>query len=132
MKNDSNKKNGKIIILIIIIAIIIGAILIANYYFGTWIRYGENIPPRDATIWNAAESYRITVTRTGTIKGNFDKNRLNKDEMTELKSLVKQIEKGNPVKNSEDTDNGLFINGKKYEMDNNNMDAYERIRELIK
>ena len=133
MKINFNKKDNmkNICIIVILLITIIGICFICKYYYGTWICYQENIPPAGTMIWNTGLSYRIEVTRMGKFKGNYEKEKLEKNELKELKELVEEIKNGEISDTYGYYKNGLFINGKSYKIDEKNKDDYYRIIEII-
>lgn len=131
MKINLNKKKT-ICIIVILLIIIISVLFILKYCFGTWIYYGENIPPKGTTIWNTGLSYRIEVTRIGLINRHYEKEKIDKKELKELKKLVEEIKNSEIYDTYDYYKNGLFINGKSYKIDEKNRDAYYRIIEIIK
>ncbi len=98
MKISFNKKDNMktLCIIVILLITIIGLYFIYEYNYGTWICYQENIPhpPKGTRVWNQAISYQIEITRTGKIRGGgAGKEKLDKNELKELKKIVNKIEK---------------------------------------
>lgn len=90
--NLNNKKIKLAIIIMIIISAFISIMAIYKYYINDWICYQDNVPPKDAMIWNDALDYRIYLKRSGFIYTDGKDNRiLSKSEMNELKKLVKEL-----------------------------------------
>ncbi len=123
------KKSIMVFLIVAIIVLIITSIyFVRKYCLETWIFYGANNPISMSDVLR----YNITVTRTGTIIGNNKKEKLTKNELKELKELVKLMENSNILDPDYDPYNGLYINGKEYVIDEHNSDAYNKILKIIK
>ena len=137
MKINLNNKKIKLAIIIIMIMIIISAFIsimvIYKYYITDWICYQDNVPPKDAMIWNDALDYRIYLKRSGFIYTDGKDNRiLSKSEMNELKKLVKELKNSNTSGKYDYYEDGLFIDGKKYNKNQENEYIYDSIVTILK
>lgn len=131
--NLNNKKIKLAIIIIIIISVFISIMAIYKYYINDWICYQDNVPPKDATIWNDALDYRIYLKRSGFIYTDGKDNRiLSKSEMNELKKLVKELKNSNTYGKYDYYEDGLFIDGKKYNKNQENEYIYDSIVTILK
>ena len=135
MKINLNNKKIKlaIIIIMIIISAFISIMVIYKYYINDWICYQDNVPPKDAMIWNDALDYRIYLKRSGFIYTDRKDNRiLSKSEMNELKKLVKELKNSNTSGKYDYYEDGLFIDGKKYNKNQENEYIYDSIVTILK
>ena len=131
--NLNNKKIKLAIIIIIIISAFISIMAIYKYYINDWICYQDNVPPKDATIWNDALDYRIYLKRSGFIYTDGKDNRiLSKSEMNELKKLVKELKNSNTYGKYDYYEDGLFIDGKKYNKNKENEYTYNKIVKILR
>lgn len=133
MKINMNNKTIKlIIIIIIIISVFINMTLIYQYYINDWISYQYNIPPKDTMTWNAALQYRIYLKRSGFVYiPSKDDRILSKSEMNELKKLVKELKNSNTSGKYDYYEDGLFIDGKKYDKNQENEYTYDKIVKIL-
>lgn len=133
MKINMNNKTIKlIIIIIIIISIFINMTLIYQYYIKDWISYQYNIPPKGSMVWNSALQYRIYLKRSGFVYIPSKDNRiLSKSEMNELKKLVKELKNSNTSGKYDYYEDGLFIDGKKYNENQGNEYTYNKIVKIL-
>ena len=136
MKINLNNKKIKLAIIIIImirISAFISIMVIYKYYINDWICYQDNVPPKDAMIWNDALDYRIYLKRSGFIYTDGKDNRiLSKSEMNELKKLVKELKNSNTSGKYDYYEDGLFIDGKKYNKNQENEYIYDSIVTILK
>ena len=133
MKINLNNKKIKLAIIIIIISVFISIMAIYKYYINDWICYQDNVPPKDATIWNDALDYRIYLKRSGFIYTDGKDNRiLSKSEMNELKKLVKELKNSNTYGKYDYYEDGLFIDGKKYNKNKENEYTYNKIVKILR
>ena len=131
--NLNNKKIKLAIIIIIIISAFISIMAIYKYYINDWICYQDNVPPKDAMIWNDALDYRIYLKRSGFIYTDGKDNRiLSKSEMNELKKLVKELKNSDISGKYDYYEDGLFIDGKKYNKNQENEYIYDSIVTILK
>ena len=131
--NLNNKKIKLAIIIIIIISAFISIMAIYKYYINDWICYQDNVPPKDAMIWNDALDYRIYLKRSGFIYTDGKDNRiLSKSEMNELKKLVKELKNSNTSEKYDYYEDGLFIDGKKYNKNKENEYTYNKIVKILR
>lgn len=131
--NLNNKKIKLAIIIIIIISVFISIMAIYKYYINDWICYQDNVPPKDATIWNDALDYRIYLKRSGFIYTDGKENRiLSKSEMNELKKLVKELKNSDISRKYDYYEDGLFIDGKNYNKNQENEYIYDSIVTILK
>ena len=131
--NLNNKKIKLAIIIMIIISAFISIIAIYKYYINDWICYQDNVPPKDAMIWNDALDYRIYLKRSGFIYTDGKDNRiLSKSEMNELKKLVKELKNSNTSEKYDYYEDGLFIDGKKYNKNKENEYTYNKIVKILR
>ena len=131
--NLNNKKIKLAIIIIIIISVFISIMAIYKYYINDWISYQYNIPPKGAMVWNDALDYRIYLKRSGFIYTDGKDNRiLSKSEMNELKKLVKELKNSNTSGKYDYYEDGLFIDGKKYNKNQENEYIYDSIVTILK
>ena len=132
MKINLNNKKIKLAI-IIIISVFISIMAIYKYYINDWISYQYNIPPKGAMVWNDALDYRIYLKRSGFIYTDGKENRiLSKSEMNELKKLVKELKNSDISGKYDYYEDGLFIDGKKYNKNQENEYIYDSIVTILK
>ena len=106
---------------------------IYKYYINDWISYQYNIPPKGAMVWNDALDYRIYLKRSGFIYTDGKENRiLSKSEMNELKKLVKELKNSDISGKYDYYEDGLFIDGKKYNKNQENEYIYDSIVTILK
>ena len=138
MKMNLNNKKIKLAIIIIIIisvfiSVFISIMAIYKYYINDWISYQYNIPPKGAMVWNDALDYRIYLKRSGFIYTDGKENRiLSKSEMNELKKLVKELKNSDISGKYDYYEDGLFIDGKKYNKNQENEYIYDSIVTILK
>ena len=134
MKINLNHKTMKlIIIIIIIISVFINMTLIYQYYINDWICYQENVSPKYTMMGIDVLDYRIYLKRSGFIYTDGKDNRiLSKSEMNELKKLVKELKNSNTSEKYDYYEDGLFIDGKKYNKNQENEYTYNRIEKILK
>ena len=131
--NLNNKKIKLAIIIIIIISVFISIMAIYKYYINDLISYQYNIPPKGAMVWNDALDYRIYLKRSGFIYTDGKENRiLSKSEMNELKKLVKELKNSDISGKYDYYEDGLFIDGKKYNKNQENEYIYDSIVTILK
>ena len=134
MKINLNHKTMKlIIIIIIIISVFINMTLIYQYYINDWICYQENVSPKYTMMGIDVLDYRIYLKRSGFIYTDGKDNRiLSKSEMNELKKLVKELKNSNTSEKYDYYEDGLFIDGKKYNKNQENEYTYNRIEKILR
>lgn len=136
MKINLNNKKTKlaiIIIIIIIISVFISIMAIYKYYINDWICYQENVSPQYEMTEIDVLDYRIYLKRSGFVYIPRKDNRiLNKGEMNELKNLVKKLKNSNTSGKYDYYEDGLFIDGKKYNKNQENEYTYNRIEKILK
>ena len=77
--------------------------------------------------------YRIYLKRSGFVYIPRKDNRiLSKSEMNELKKLVKELKNSNTSGKYDYYEDGLFIDGKKYNKNQENEYTYSRIVKILK
>ena len=131
--NLNNKKIKLAIIIIIIISVFISIMAIYKYYINDWISYQYNIPPKGAMVWNDALDYRIYLKRSGFVYISRKDNRiLDKGEINELKNLVKELKNSTISGKYDYYEDGLFIDGKKYDKTQENEYTYDRKVKILK
>ena len=134
MKINLNNKEVKLaIIIIIIISVFISIMAIYKYYINDWICYQENISPQYEMMGIDVLDYRIYLKRSGFVYIPRKDNRiLSKSEMNELKKLVKELKNSNTSGKYDYYEDGLFIDGKKYDKTQENEYTYDRIVKILK
>ena len=136
MKINLNNKKIKlaiIIIIIIIISVFISIMAIYKYYINDWICYQENVSPQYEMMGIDVLDYRIYLKRSGFVYIPRKDNRiLSKSEMNELKKLVKELKNSNTSEKYDYYEDGLFIDGKKYNKNQENEYTYNRIEKILK
>ena len=136
MKINLNNKKIKLailIIIIIIISIFISIIAIYKYYINDWICYQENVSPQYEMMGIDVLDYRIYLKRSGFVYIPRKENRiLSKSEMNELKNLVKELKNSNISGKYDYYEDGLFIDGKKYNKNKENEYIYNRIVKILR
>lgn len=131
--NLNNKKTKLAIIIIIIISVFISIIAIYKYYINDWICYQENVSPQYEITGIDVLDYRIYLKRSGFVYTDGKDNRiLSKNEMNELKKLVKELKNSNTSGKYDYYEDGLFIDGKKYNKNQENEYTYNRIEKILK
>lgn len=134
MKINLNNKEVKLaIIIIIIISVFISIMAIYKYYINDWICYQENVSPQYEMMGIDVLDYRIYLKRSGFVYIPRKDNRiLSKSEMNELKKLVKELKNSNTSGKYDYYEDGLFIDGKKYDKTQENEYTYDRIVKILK
>ena len=123
--NLNNKKIKLAIIIIIIISAFISIMAIYKYYINDWICYQENVSPQYEMTGIDVLDYRIYLKRSGFIYTDGKENRiLSKSEMNELKKLVKELKNSDISGKYDYYEDGLFIDGKKYNKNQENEYIY--------
>ena len=131
--NLNNKKIKLAIIIIIIISVFISIIAIYKYYINDRICYQENVSPQYEIMGIDVLDYRIYLKRSGFVYIPRKDNRiLSKSEMNELKKLVKELKNSNTSGKYDYYEDGLFIDGKKYNKNQENEYTYNRIEKILK
>lgn len=131
--NLNNKKIKLAIIIIIIISAFISIMAIYKYYINDWICYQENVSPQYEMTGIDVLDYRIYLKRSGFIYTDGKENRiLSKSEMNELKKLVKELKNSNTSGKYDYYEDGLFIDGKKYNKNQENECIYDSIVTILK
>ena len=132
--NLNNKKiKIKLAIIIIIISVFISIMAIYKYYINGWICYQENVSPQYEMMGIDVLDYRIYLKRSGFVYIPRKDNRiLSKSEMNELKKLVKELKNSNTSGKYDYYEDGLFIDGKKYNKNQENEYTYNRIEKILK
>jgi hypothetical protein len=131
--NLNNKKIKLAIIIIIIISAFISIMAIYKYYINDWICYQENVSPQYEMTGIDVLDYRIYLKRSGFIYTDGKENRiLSKSEMNELKKLVKELKNSNTSGKYDYYEDGLFIDGKKYNKNQENEYIYDSIVTILK
>lgn len=133
MKINLNNKKIKLAIIIIIISVFISIMAIYKYYINDWICYQENVSPQYEITGIDVLDYRIYLKRSGFVYTDGKDNRiLSKNEMNELKNLVKELKNSNTSGKYDYYEDGLFIDGKKYNKNQENEYKYNRIVKILK
>ena len=133
MKINLNNKKIKLAIIIIIISVFISIMAIYKYYINDWICYQENVSPQYEITGIDVLDYRIYLKRSGFVYIPRKDNRiLSKSEMNELKKLVKGLKNSNTSGKYDYYEDGLFIDGKKYNKNQENEYTYNRIVKILK
>ena len=131
--NLNNKKIKLAIIIIIIISAFISIMAIYKYYINDWICYQENVSPQYEMTGIDVLDYRIYLKRSGFIYTDGKENRiLSKSEMNELKKLVKELKNSDISGKYDYYEDGLFIDGKKYNKNQENEYIYDSIVTILK
>jgi len=132
MKINLNNKKIKLAI-IIIISVFISIMALYKYYINDWICYQENVSPQYEMTGIDVLDYRIYLKRSGFVYIPRKDNRiLNKGEMNELKKLVKELKNSNTSGKYDYYEDGLFIDGKKYNKNQENEYIYDSIVTILK
>lgn len=132
MKINLNNKKIKLAIIIIIISVFISIMAIYKYYINDWICYQENVSPQYEMMGIDVLDYRIYLKRSGFVYIPRKDNRiLSKSEMNELKKLVKELKNSNTSEKYDYYEDGLFIDGKKYNKNQENEYTYNRIVKIL-
>ena len=130
--NLNNKKIKLAIIIIIIISAFISIMAIYKYYINDWICYQENVSPQYEMTGIDVLDYRIYLKRSGFVYTDGKDNRiLSKNEMNELKKLVKELKNSNTSGKYDYYEDGLFIDGKKYNKNKENEYTYDKIVKIL-
>ena len=133
MKINLNNKKIKLAIIIIIISVFISIMAIYKYYINDWICYQENVSPQYEITGIDVLDYRIYLKRSGFVYTDGKDNRiLSKNEMNELKKLVKELKNSNTSGKYDYYEDGLFIDGKKYNKNQENEYTYNRIVKILR
>lgn len=133
MKINLNNKKIKLAIIIIIISVFISIMAIYKYYINDWICYQENVSPQYEITGIDVLDYRIYLKRSGFVYIPRKDNRiLSKSEMNELKKLLKELKNSNTSGKYDYYEDGLFIDGKKYNKNQENEYTYNRIEKILK
>ena len=131
--NLNNKKIKLAIIIIIIISVFISIMAIYKYYINDWICYQENVSPQYEMMGIDVLDYRIYLKRSGFVYIPRKDNRiLSKSEMNELKKLVKELKNSDISGKYDYYEDGLFIDGKKYNKNQENEYIYDSIVTILK
>ena len=131
--NLNNKKIKLAIIIIIIISVFISIIAIYKYYINDWICYQENVSPQYEMMGIDVLDYRIYLKRSGFVYIPRKDNRiLSKSEMNELKKLLKELKNSDISGKYDYYEDGLFIDGKKYNKNQENEYIYDSIVTILK
>ena len=131
--NLNNKKIKLAIIIIIIISAFISIMAIYKYYINDWICYQENVSPQYEMTGIDVLDYRIYLKISGFIYTDGKDNRiLSKSEMNELKKLVKELKNSNTSGKYDYYEDGLFIDGKKYNKNQGNEYTYNKIVKILR
>lgn len=131
--NLNNKKIKLAIIIIIIISAFISIMAIYKYYINDWICYQENVSPQYEMTGIDVLDYRIYLKRSGFIYTDGKENRiLSKSEMNELKKLLKELKNSDISGKYDYYEDGLFIDGKKYNKNQENEYIYDSIVTILK
>lgn len=132
MKINLNNKKIKLAIIIIIISVFISIMAIYKYYINDWICYQENVSPQYEITGIDVLDYRIYLKRSGFVYTDGKDNRiLSKNEMNELKKLVKELKNSNTSGKYDYYKDGLFIDGKKYNKNKENEYTYDKIVKIL-
>lgn len=132
MKINLNNKKIKLAI-IIIISVFISIMALYKYYINDWICYQENVSPQYEMTGIDVLDYRIYLKRSGFVYIPSKDNRiLSKSEMNELKKLVKELKNSNTSGKYDYYEDGLFIDGKKYNKNQENEYIYDSIVTILK
>jgi len=131
--NLNNKKiKLAIIIIIIIISVFISIMAIYKYYINDWICYQKNVSTKYTMMGIDVLDYRIYLKISGFIYTDGKDNRiLSKSEMNELKKLVKELKNSNTSGKYDYYEDGLFIDGKKYNKNKENEYTYDKIVKIL-
>lgn len=106
---------------------------IYKYYINDWICYQENVSPQYEMTGIDVLDYRIYLKRSGFVYIPRKDNRiLNKGEMNELKKLVKELKNSDISGKYDYYEDGLFIDGKKYNKNQENEYIYDSIVTILK
>ncbi|MBF0986653.1 MAG: hypothetical protein HXK67_05760 [Clostridiales bacterium] len=131
--NLNNKKIKLAIIIIIIISAFISIMAIYKYYINDWICYQENVSPQYEMTGIDVLDYRIYLKRSGFVYIPRKDNRiLSKSEMNELKKLLKELKNSDISGKYDYYEDGLFIDGKKYNKNQENEYIYDSIVTILK
>ena len=131
--NLNNKKIKLAIIIIIIISAFISIMAIYKYYINDWICYQENVSPQYEMTGIDVLDYRIYLKRSGFVYIPRKDNRiLSKSEMNELKKLLKELKNSDISGKYDYYEDGLFIDGKKYNKNQKNEYIYDSIVTILK
>ena len=132
--NLNNKKiKIKLAIIIIIISVFISIMAIYKYYINDWICYQENVSPQYEMMGIDVLDYRIYLKRSGFVYIPRKDNRiLSKSEMNELKKLLKELKNSDISGKYDYYEDGLFIDGKKYNKNQENEYIYDSIVTILK
>ena len=131
--NLNNKKIKLAIIIIIIISVFISIMAIYKYYINDWICYQENVSPQYEMTGIDVLDYRIYLKRSGFVYIPRKDNRiLSKSEMNELKKLLKELKNSDISGKYDYYEDGLFIDGKKYNKNQENEYIYDSIVTILK
>ena len=132
MKINLNNKKIKLAIIIIISAFI-SIMAIYKYYINDWICYQENVSPQYEMTGIDVLDYRIYLKRSGFVYIPRKDNRiLSKSEMNELKKLLKELKNSDISGKYDYYEDGLFIDGKKYNKNQENEYIYDSIVTILK
>ena len=132
MKINLNNKKIKLAI-IIIISVFISIMALYKYYINDWICYQENVSPQYEMMGIDVLDYRIYLKRSGFVYIPRKDNRiLSKSEMNELKKLVKELKNSNTSGKYDYYEDGLFIDGKKYNKNQGNEYTYNKIVKILR
>ena len=105
---------------------------IYKYYINDWICYQENVSPQYEITGIDVLDYRIYLKRSGFVYTDGKDNRiLSKNEMNELKKLVKELKNSNTSGKYDYYKDGLFIDGKKYNKNKENEYTYDKIVKIL-
>lgn len=131
--NLNNKKIKLAIIIIMIISAFISIMAICKYYINDWICYQENVSPQYEMTGIDVLDYRIYLKRSGFVYIPRKDNRiLSKSEMNELKKLLKELKNSDISGKYDYYEDGLFIDGKKYNKNQENEYIYDSIVTILK
>ena len=98
-----------------------------------WICYQANVSLQYEMMGIDVLDYRIYLKRSGFVYIPRKDNRiLSKSEMNELKKLVKELKNSNTSGKYDYYEDGLFIDGKKYNKNQENEYTYSRIVKILK
>ena len=136
MKINLNNKTITIKLIIIIIKIIsvfINMMVIYQYCIKDWICYQDNVSQKYEMRGIDVLDYRIYLKRSGFVYIPRKDNRiLDKGEINELKNLVKELKNSTISVKYDYYEDGLFIDGKKYDKTQENEYTYDRIVKILK
>lgn len=130
---SKNVSNRKIKILILIIMTIVLIVIFSIYKYNTYclIYYVENEPPAGTTIWNTALTVRVKVLNNGTLIYNNEKDKLEEDELKEIRQLVSQLkEKVKELKQDNSAVNRFTINNRTYAVNSLDSEGREIILQI--